>query len=988
MTTSSVGKMIYRLSEGGASMVNLLGGKGAHASEMARIGIPVPPGFVITTATSLEYFRLDHEFPAGLWEDIVQHIRVLEEDTGRKFGDPEIPLVVSVRSGAPVSMPGMMDTILNMGVVDSTVAGLARMMGNERPALDAQRRLIQGFGDVVLGVAKSRFESTLEKKKTELGVEFDYELTPDALKELINEFKKIIKEDTGEDLSSDPWELLRASVQAVFDSWNNPRAITYRDFQGISHDVGTACVIMAMVFGNLGEDSGTGVLFSRSPATGEKTLYGEFLPNAQGEDVVAGIRTPFRIESLQQTWPQIFHEIEETARTLEEHYKDVQDIEFTIERGKLYILQTRAAKRTAPAAVRIGVELVHEGVISRDQALGRIEASEVSAVMMPHFDPNEKKNSINEGNLLAVGVGGSPGAAAGVAVMDPDRAVSLALTGETVILVRHETNPDDVHGIIKAAGVLTSRGGMTSHAAVVTRGLGKPCVVGCEELHFEQDGRSATARGKTIREGDLISIDGATGEVLIGSVPTIDPRPEDLLELNELLGWADEARRMRVWANADTPEDAIIARANGAEGIGLCRTEHMFFAEERLPHIQRLLAIGPEASSLINELSGLEQALHDAPASERASLQKKINNTQESIEKSSIVSEFHAELSKLENFQTEDFYGIFKAMEGFPVVIRLLDAPLHEFLPSYESLLHQVSDLKRRLEGEGKASDWVARGRALLGEAANELMTIEAGERIVDWLAEHADHVDVVSEKKLLRMLSEREEMLELVEKLHESNPMLGHRGCRVGLTMPEIYEMQVRAIITAACRLVEEGVVVSPEIMIPIVSHVNELKWLRPRLRSVASETRESLGVKMTYLFGTMIEVPRAALTAGEIAEETEFFSFGSNDLTQMTFAFSRDDAEGKFLNQYVGKDILPKNPFNSLDISGVGKLMSMATEAARKFHPDFSIGICGEHGGDPASIAFCNELGLNYVSASPFRVPVARLAAAQSALGLISAS
>ena len=985
MTTTSVGKMIYRLQEGGATMVNLLGGKGAHASEMARIGISVPPGFVITTETSLEYFRLGHQFPSGLWDEIVRHVSILEEQTGRKFGDPNAPLVISVRSGAPVSMPGMMDTILNMGVVDSTVQGVAEMMGDERPALDAYRRLIQGFGNVVLGIEKHRFEELLEITKNKLGVEFDYQLQPDALKGLISEFKDVIKEDTGSELSQDPWELLKAAVDAVFDSWNNPRAITYRDFQGISHDVGTACVIMAMVFGNLGDDSGTGVLFSRSPATGQKMLYGEFLPNAQGEDVVAGIRTPHRIESLKDTWPKIFEEIEQTARLLEQHYKDVQDIEFTVERGKLYILQTRAAKRTAPAAVRIGVELVHEGVISKEQALGRIEASEVSAVLMPHFDTTAKQASMKSGDLFAVGVGGSPGAASGIAVMDPDRAVLKAESGEKVILVRHETNPDDVHGIIKASGVLTSRGGMTSHAAVVTRGLGKPCVVGCEELHFEQDGMSATSRGKLIKEGDLISIDGATGEVFLGLIDTVAPLSEDLEELNELLSWADSARRLKVWANADTPEDASLARANGAEGIGLCRTEHMFFAEERLPHIQKLLAIGPEASQLIDHAKSIEHLLQDAPASERHALQKKLKIANEEIDNSEAVINFHQELSKLESFQTGDFYGIFKAMAGLPVVIRLLDAPLHEFLPSYESLLHQVSDLQRRLEGEGKASAWVERGRDLLNEAASELMKVPSGEKIVDWLSEHADHVDVLSEEKLHRLLDEKEEMLELVEKLHESNPMLGHRGCRVGLTMPEIYEMQVRAIVTAACRLKEEGLDVSPEIMIPIVSHVNELKWLRPRLREMASRTRDALGVKVSYLFGTMIEVPRAALTAGEIALEAEFFSFGSNDLTQMTFAFSRDDAESKFLNHYVDTDVLPKNPFNSLDVSGVGKLMSMATYEARQVNPDFTIGICGEHGGDPLSIAFCNELGLNYVSASPFRVPVARLAAAQSSLGLI---
>lgn len=984
MATTSVGKMVYRLDEGGADMVSLLGGKGAHASEMARIGIPVPPGFVITTETSLEYFRLGRLFPEGLWNEIVSHVTELEAQTGRKFGDPDNPLVVSVRSGAPVSMPGMMDTILNMGVTDATVAGVAHMMGDERPALDAFRRLIQGFGDVVLGISKDRLEQVLTGAKDDAGVEFDFQLEPEALRGVIARLKAIIEEVTGEAFPVDPWVLLRAAVEAVFDSWNNPRAITYREFQGISHDVGTACVIMAMVFGNLGEDSGTGVLFSRSPATGEKTLYGEFLANAQGEDVVAGIRTPQRIASLRDSWPGVYREIEERARALEAHYKDVQDIEFTVERGKLYILQTRSAKRTASAAVRIAVELVEEGVLSREQAIGQVEASDISAVLMPHYLPQAKADAIAEGRLLAEGVGGSPGAASGIAVMDPDRAVEKANQGHRVILIRHETSPDDVHGIIRAAGVLTSRGGMTSHAAVVTRGLGKPCVVGCEEMHFEPDGFSAVARGRTISEGDTVSIDGSTGEVFVGSVQSIEPQPDELAELNTLLRWADDVRRLQVWANADTPEDAAKGRANGAEGLGLCRTEHMFFAEERLPHIRRLLEVGPEASDLIRAVAQLTEALANAPASERVSLTAKLENAKHQVAIAPSVKHFHAELSKLEEFQAADFYGIFKAMEGLPVVIRLLDAPLHEFLPDYAELLQEVTELERHIESINQIGGWIERGKDVLAELGQDVQMQPASQRLADWLSEPGALAhSLASQGRLRDELKQKQETLELVERLRESNPMLGHRGCRVGLTMPEIYEMQVRAIVMAACRLTEEGSTIRPEIMIPIVSHVNELKWLRPRLRAVASATREAIGVHVTYLFGTMIEVPRAALTADEIAKEAEFFSFGSNDLTQMTFAFSRDDAESKFLNHYVGTDILPKNPFNTLDIGGVGKLMRMATAEARRINPEFSIGICGEHGGDPASVAFCNELGLNYVSASPFRVPVARLAAAQSQLG-----
>jgi pyruvate, orthophosphate dikinase len=931
MATSTERKMVYRLAEGSADMVNLLGSKGAHASEMARIGIPVPPGFVITTEACLEYFNVGRRFPDGLWDSIVANVHLLEEETGRKFGDPDNPLVVSVRSGSAVSMPGMMDTILNMGVTDRTVAGVAKMMSDERPAMDAYRRLVQGFGNVVLGIEKDRFETLLEEAKTSRGLTFDYELDPATLRELVTRFRSVITEATGSDISDDPWVLLEQAIEAVFDSWNNPRAITYRDFQGISHDLGTGCVIMTMVFGNLGPDSGTGVMFTRSPATGEKMLYGEFLTNAQGEDVVAGVRTPQRIATLEAEQPTLYKQIEATARDLEAHYSEVQDIEFTVERGKLYILQTRTAKRTAPAAVRIAVELVEEGVLSKADALGRIPANDITQVLMPRFDVDAKAKAAQTA-LLAEGVGGSPGAASGVVVMDPDRAVTLAESGTKIILVRPETSPDDVHGIIKAEGVLTARGGMTSHAAVVTRGLGKPCVVGCEELHFDMPGRKAFARGKTISEGDVISIDGATGEVFIGELPHVDPNADELAELNTLLSWADEVRTLQVWANADTPEDALKARQNGAEGIGLCRTEHMFFAEDRIHHIQALLAVGPQASKLIRQSQELEQRLASAPASERATLREQLTAAQQTVESSEAVAEFHRELANLEQFQMADFYGILKAMDGRPTVIRLLDAPLHEFLPHYDVLITELVDLKAAGLSNG---------------------------------------------------VSEREHMLDLVESLRESNPMLGHRGCRVGLTMPEIYEMQVRAIVKAACRLTSEGGAIYPEIMIPIVSHVNELKYLRPRLRAIAQSTREALGVEMTYKFGTMIEVPRAALTAGEIAENTEFFSFGSNDLTQMTFAYSRDDAEGKFLRQYVEEEILPWNPFTSIDTVGVGRLMRIAVAEGRAVNPDLPIGICGEHGGDPKSVAFCHEIGLNYVSASPYRVPVARLAAAQSALG-----
>ena len=981
MATETGSKMVYRLAEGSAQMVDLLGSKGAHASEMARLGIPVPPGFVITTEASLEYFRLGRKFPEGLWDTIVENVHALEGETGRLFGDPANPLVVSVRSGAAVSMPGMMDTILNMGVTDRTMDGVARMMNDERPALDAYRRLVQGFGSVVLGIEKDRFETLLEGAKAARGLQYDYELDPAALRELVERFKGVILEATGKPISDDPWELLHQAVEAVFDSWNNPRAITYREYQGIAHDLGTGCVIMAMVFGNLGSDSGTGVLFTRSPATGEKMLYGEFLTNAQGEDVVAGVRTPSRIAALRTEMSEVYEQIEETARRLEAHYAEVQDIEFTVERGKLYILQTRTAKRTAPAAVRIAVDFVKEGVLTEDEALGRIPAGDVAQVLMPRFDPGAKESAIADGKLLAEGVGGSPGAATGIVVMDPDRAVELADAGNQVLLLRPETSPDDVHGIIKATGVLTSRGGMTSHAAVVTRGLGKACVVGCEELHFDLATRTAMARGMTITEGDKASIDGATGEVFIGELKLQVPRSGELVELNTLLSWADRARRLQVWANADTSDDALLARQNGAEGIGLCRTEHMFFAEERLPHIQHLLEVGPYASRLIREAHDLEAALAQAPASERETLGRRLKEAKQAVAESPSVREFHVELAALEAFQAADFYEILKVMDGLPVVIRLLDAPLHEFLPHWEELLQEVAELRRQLDAEG-IHGWIERGREILSSSVHELEQVRGMGRLAEWLSEHVDG-NGPDREALAAELEEKERALRLVEELRESNPMMGNRGCRLGLTIPEIYEMQVRAIVTAACRLTQEGSTIFPEIMIPIVSHVNELKWLRPRLRAVASETRERLGVRMTYKFGTMIEVPRAALTAGEIAENTEFFSFGSNDLTQMTFAYSRDDAESKFINHYVDNEVLPWNPFNSLDIEGVGRLMRIAVEEGRAVNPEMSIGICGEHGGDPKSVAFCDALKLDYVSASPFRVPVARLAAAQSALG-----
>ena len=936
MATTTGGKLVYRLEEGSASMSQLLGGKGAGVSEMARIGIPVPPGFVITTEACLKYYELGRNFPDGLWDTIVQNMHHLEKESGKEFGGSDNPLIVSVRSGAPISMPGMMDTVLNLGTNDVTVQGMARLMGNDRPALDAYRRFIQGFANIVLGVDKDKFESLLDRAKEKRGLKFDYELQPDALRELIDDFQGVVKDVAGHPVPQDPWEQLRDAVQAVFSSWNNPRATTYRQYYGISHDMGTACVVMGMVFGNLGPDSGTGVMFTRNPATGEKALYGDYLVNAQGEDVVAGIRNTQTILSLRQDAPDLYRQLEEKARDLEGHYREVQDIEFTVESGKLFILQTRAAKRTAAAAVKIAVDLAREGVITQDESIGRVVPDEIVQVLLPRFDAEAKAKALEDGTLLAQGLGASPGAATGAVAMDPDTAVAMAERGQKVVLVRPETSPDDVHGIIKAQGVLTSRGGMTSHAAVVTRGLGKPCVVGCEEIHVDLEARTATANGRTIKEGDVISVDGATGEVFVGSVAAFSPNPSELTELNTLLGWADEARKLRVWANADTPEQAREAREYGAEGIGLCRTEHMFFAEERLPHIQRLLTVGTEASRLLREVEELAATLEKAPAGERERLSARLDEAKSKLASSDVVKAFNEELAKLEGFQTEDFYGILQAMEGLPVVIRLLDAPLHEFLPKYVDLVKEVAVL----EATGAAGD----------------------------------------------ELEEKRRVRDVVEELMEINPMMGHRGCRVGLTMPEIYEMQVRAIVSAAAQLTKEGRTVRPEIMIPVVSHVNELHFLHDRLERVAETTRASFGVDLSHKFGTMIEVPRAALTAGEIASVAQFFSFGSNDLTQMTFAYSRDDAEVKFLREYVEREVLPVDPFTSLDTKGVGRLMQIAVEEGRAANPSLEIGICGEHGGDPKSVAFCHSLGLNYVSASPFRVPVARLAAAQSALGQLT--
>ena len=913
-------KHVYRFVEGDATMADLLGGKGSNLCEMARLGLPVPPGFVISTQVCRDYLSNGYTLPDGLEAAIRERISELEQSVAHRFGSAANPLLVSVRSGARVSMPGMMDTILNLGINDEIVEGLGAMMGDHRPAYDAYRRFVQIYGEVVQEVESSLFEECLAGHKVRAGVELDYELTAEQLRAVTADFKGIVREATGEEPPTDPWEQLFAAVEAVFRSWNNPRAIVYRDQYGIDHDMGTAVTIMGMVYGNLGPTSGTGVLFTRDPSTGRREVYGEFLTNAQGEDVVAGVRTPEPLSALADTMPERSVELLGLASDLEKHYRDVQDVEFTIEEGRLYLLQTRNAKRTPLSAVKTAVDMVKEGMIDRAQALNRVNAEEITQLLVPQFASGLPQEELEE-KLLASGAGASPGAASGKAVFDANVAEDLARRGETVILVRPETKPDDIHGIIAAAGVVTSRGGVTSHAAVVTRGLGKPCIVGCEGLQVDLESGEMSGNGRTVREGESISIDGTLGQVYVGELATVNPRLEDLPEANELLSWADQTRRLGVMANADTPADARQAIIMGAEGIGLCRTEHMFLDPNRLPAVRQML-LNSEAAEEWRREHG------DRPIDPLSN--PYMNPDIEDIPEA--VIRFHEALEQVRRLQTNDFRGILRVMARRPVIIRLLDAPLHEFLPPYDELLTELTALR------------------LSGAPAETL--------------------------------SEKEAFLHRVDSLRETNPMLGHRGCRLGLSFPAIYRMQVEAIITAGAQLVSEGVAVNPEIMVPLTVDVEEMRRLRADLTRVAAEVQERLGVEVRYKFGTMIETPRAALTAGAVAEESEFFSFGTNDLTQMTYGFSRDDAEGKFLRTYINEGVLPADPFASIDRDGVGALVRMAVASGRKARPGLEIGICGEHGGDPQSVFFCHEAGLDYVSCSPFRVPVARLAAAQAAL------
>ncbi len=935
--------------EGDASKRELLGGKGAGLAEMCRVGLPVPPGFTINTGACVEYMRAGRKIPAGLFDEVEARMRVIEEKVGKRFGDPSNPLLVSVRSGAVFSMPGMMDTVLNLGLNDKTIVGLARQTGNERFARDAYRRLVQMFGKTVLGIPGEQFEHIIQRAKARRRVAQDTDLDADDLRGIAEAFRRLIQSERGIEFPQDPRRQLRMAIQAVFDSWQGKRAVDYRNFHGISHDLGTAVNVQVMVFGNMGSDSGTGVAFTRNPATGERAVFGEYLMNAQGEDVVAGIRNPKPIHELARDIPKAYEEFIGVCEMLERHYRDVQDLEFTIERGRLWMLQTRTGKRTAQAAVKVAVDMAREGLISKGEALLRVEPGQIDMLLHPRFDARAKEAAAAAGRFLARGLNASPGAAVGLAVFDADTAEEWGKAGRPVILVRPETNPDDVHGMLSAKGILTSRGGATSHAAVVARGLGLPCVAGCEAIRVDVEGRRLLANGRTIRQGEHISIDGGTGEVFSGELPAIEPRLEEQVDLMELLSWADAERRLGVWANADYPRDAVRARGFGAEGIGLCRTEHMFFEEDRLPAVRQMILNAGEAQAAISRCRAAERAAAERPDDKK--LASELLAARRTMRSSRAVRLYQGALSTLLGLQRRDFEGLFRAMDGLPVIIRLIDPPLHEFLPSHDSLLEEVSALRARVE----ALEGVPRWRPRKGQPS--LASLRA-------------------------RLRRREAALRAVGAMREANPMLGLRGIRLGLAYPEIIAMQVRAIMEAACRVTKRGIVAMPEIMIPLVSHVNELRETHRELVAVVRAVLEREEVEVAYKFGTMIELPRACFAAGEIAQQAEFFSFGTNDLTQTVFGISRDDAEGKFLLQYVEKGILPKNPFQTIDRKGVGEAMRLAVSGGRAQRPGLEIGICGEHGGDPESVEFCHSLGLNYVSCSPYRVPVARLAAAQAAL------
>jgi len=881
----------------------LLGGKGANLAEMTRIGIPVPPFFTVTTEGCIAFIKEGNQFPVGMWEQMLDAMKGIEAKAGKTFGDPNNPLLVSVRSGAKFSMPGMMDTVLNVGLNDETAKGMVKLTGNERFVFDAYRRLIAMFGSVVLGINDGLFEEKLDEMKEKAGTKADTDLTADHLKELVEEFKVVTREAKGFDFPQDPYEQVRLATEAVFSSWNGARAIAYRRRANIADDLGTAVNICTMVFGNMGDDSGTGVAFTRDPQTGEKVMFGEYLLNAQGEDVVAGIRNANPIVQMKEDLPEAYQQFMDISDKLEQHYHNMQDVEFTIERRTLWMLQTRDGKRTAKSAVKIAVDMVNEGLITKEEAIKRVDTDHVDTLLHPQFNAETMNAARDEGRFFVSGVNASPGAAVGRAYFDADLAEEKAHEGQDVIMVRPFTKPDDVHGMLAAKGILTTEGGATSHAAVVARQFGVPCVVGASTAKIDMAQREISSNGVTIKEGDWISVDGTTGEVFLGVVDVIAPELEEQVELLTLLGWADEitategiresvngspTRGLQVWANADYPADAERARTYGAKGIGLCRTEHMFFEPERLPTVQAFILAKDEKTRT-----------------------EKIN--------------------LLLPYQRSDFYGLFEAMTGLPVIIRLIDPPLHEFMPNEDDIFEEVISMRVKGETEG---------------------------------------------------LAEKEQLLNTIRAMHESNPMMGMRGVRLSIVMPALVEMQVRAIFEAAADAKIDGFEPKPEVMIPLTGTVEELRWIQPRLVRIAKAVMEEKGVEFEYKFGTMIEIPRAAVTANEIAEMAEFFSFGTNDLTQMTFGYSRDDAERAFLVTYIEEGVLKVNPFQQIDREGVGRLMAMAVADGRSARPDLEVGICGEHGGDPSSIEFCHLVGNNYVSCSPFRVPVARLAAAHAAL------
>jgi len=888
----------------------LVGGKGSGLLDMTRAGVPVPPFFTVTTEACNAYQKLG-KFPAGLWKQELRALMEVEKKTGKKFGDPKNPLLVSCRSGAKFSMPGMMDTVLNLGLTDMTAAGMVKLTGNARFVYDSYRRLVEMFGSVVLGIPDEAFEHPLKEYKRKKSYKFDTDMTAEDWMQIVDAFKAVIRQVQGFDFPQDPYKQLELATEAVFKSWNGKRAIDYRNATGISHALGTAVNIQTMAFGNMGEDSATGVAFTRNPSTGDKKMLGDFLFNAQGEDVVAGIRNTHPIETLIERMPKAYDEFMKIAAKLEEYYKDIQDVEFTIERGKLWMLQTRNGKRTAQAAVKIAVDMANEGLITKDEAVERITPENVDTLLHPQFNDEAIAEAKKTGTLIAKGVNASPGAAVGQVYFDADTAEKMAKEHkQEVIMVRPFTKPDDVHGMIASRGVLTSEGGATSHAAVVARQFGIPCVVGASAIKIDLDKRMMNVGETVVKEGEWISVDGTTGNVFVGRIPMTTPSIEEQVELMTLLKWADEicarkdmrvapkgspTRGLQVWANADYPKDARRARSYGAVGIGLCRTEHMFFEPERLPIVQRMI-------------------LADSSAERTAAL------------------------NELLPHQRRDFDGLFEAMDGYPVIIRLIDPPLHEFMPDEEKLFEEVVTM--RVKGDPSTPFGSGQG------------------------------------------LAEKEKLLAAIKGMHESNPMMGLRGVRLSIVMPEIVEMQVRAIFEAAADCTKRGIVVKPEVMIPLTGTVKELEWIQPRLLRIASAVMQEKGIKFEYKFGTMIEIPRAAVTAQEVANQAEFFSFGTNDLTQMTYGYSRDDAERNFLITYQEQGILVKNPFQTIDRDGVGKLMQWAIDEGRKTRPSLEVGICGEHGGDPDSIEWCHVIGNNYVSCSPFRVPIARLAAAHAAL------